>query len=467
MIYLSEEAKELARRFHETYLALSWGEEGWNVTPPMLGQSVRLLFDFPITDSRASHLLRVLRAASPENLELDATRCRNLFHFLDSLRRAQLDEANEGGQGVVVASQQPLIQTISTRLRQVRKLGEPPYLKLVADAGRAAPDLHAISKARDQYLAALRKIEAQCADLGYSPAAEPERYPTETERFGPCQTVVPVRDFLGGPLAQWVSQLGRSEAATKTITKGKAWKRLVLAFREFHEASGLLEFVPEDIEGGADNPAWHAAKGDLGLALRILMTFLTLITAPSCVVKKTQPATHSDANSPLLEATGEEQSRKSAALSGPCVTIRRSGKTGSPLSIEVNGVELPRRAITVMKVLIACCVLDKKRKKSDSFKSEALKRLVLSEAEFPETQKDHPKFLHNWEKQVDSACKIQLQFEKGRQRFTLGRVVFKTDLSAKVLASALDRLKREHPHGGSKKKPVTAHPVPASVVRSS
>jgi len=476
---LSPALRRTARRFHKAFLEVLAAEEGEFPQPALVTLEVRLIFHGPVRGSRAAELIQMIGAATEGNFAADAARSRWLLQLLKSLRK----EADKGKAAAVDGATKPLwdelLQRVQAAELKEEALGEPPYLKHDATAMGGIPDFKTIWRDRERYTDRLTELENEgmalrkefCrlkpvapGGIGVVRKLAPRHIPldqTETE------AVVSVTDFLGGPLAERVSIIGRSASRTEHFSLEPRWRDLALAYCELHCASNLLDFVllgnGDGEECSFESKARRTMARAQGHLLKFLKAACEIDSSPALAepVSKAQATAvekpHVEPTSKAPEARVRMRKIKPFAETKPgpkIVKIERTQLTGSPLKILVDEVPVRSNAVPTIKVLLATCILIKKHPHDQFLKTEELKRLVLTkdELEDPSTKRI-PQLRGNWKRSLQSPHGIHLEFKEHSDRFRLRNAKFHTSLSTRVIEAALTRFKSENPIQRGKRKP--------------
>ncbi len=488
---VTRKMRESARIFHETLVKIESPEEGEFPQPAITTLMVRLIFHSPLEGGRAVELIQMIGAASEEHFAADAVRYNRLFNLVESLREKSDKEENAASTTSSKRAWDKLLSRVFQLQLQLDDLGEPPYGNSENDGAEGLPDFMSIWRERERYttqLAGFEKVsrgvrtelnQLKAIQSGVaSGIGRPAPSPVEPSRK---EVTVSVHDLLGGPLAGWVSQIGRSVSGTKCLNMEPRWRTLAIVYRELHLKSGLLDYELLGIEGGEENPFWDEARALLSQAQHHLLDFLKAACEfdnPPALAEPVSKADATEAKEPpanppiqrhvvvLVKAAHESDGNAAPATPVPKarearagkrktkkrgagkpdwknVSIDYMGKIGTPLNVSVKEVPLRGNAAALKKVLLAACSLHKKNPNAGFWKTEDLRRLALTEEEF-EKVKDRPRELDNWRRSLKDAHDIHLEFKDRKHRFRLLNVKFNTSLTTAVIEAALTKFKEEH-----------------------
>lgn len=452
---LTPELRKIAQSFHEADKEIRATKEGEPAEPPIASLMMRLIFQEPVEGSRVSELIKMIQAASVKNITADADRALDLYWFLDELEKGagKNQTASAGTPGEL--QWDDLQQRIQATKLRVRNLGAPTYRDNDAGIVGGLPDFRAIWGQRERYMALLAELEKE----GRAMRDESEQL-TRTTDHGPkppcgtaclliaqsrAEVTVSVGDLLGGPLAGWVSQIGRSVSSTVSLDMDPRWRDLALAYRELHLESGLLDFVPLEIEGGAEAPLWNNARTFLKHAQHHLLEFLEAAcefdappALPNQMSQAKEPRVIKEKAKPAV-STNELPARK-------MVCVQRTGAEGSALKVQVDGVEVGEEAPTTKKVLLAACILHLRSGNYDWWETKDLMALALTVCELKKQGKDRAKDLGNWQGALlASSHRLILEKQQAGRRFRFSGIEFQTSLKEPEIMSALQRFSEKHP----------------------
>lgn len=452
---LTPEMRKIAQNFHESAIKVWAAELGEFEEPPVASLMVRLIFQEPVEGSRASELVKMIQAASVLNIAADTERAVNLYWCLDALEKDALHNQSASAGTPTGLSWSDLQQRIQAAKLRVLNLGAPTYRATDAGIVGGLPDFRAIWGQREQYTTRLAELETE----GWALRDESDNLTRTTDDSPqpPCKTaclhivqsraeiIVSVGDLLGGPLAGWVSQIGRSVSATVSLNMDPRWRDLTLAYLELHLESGLLDFMPLEIEGGAEAPLWNNARLLLSQAQQLLLQFLKGAcefdappALPNQMSQAKEPRAKMEKAKPAA-STNEKPARK-------MVCVQRTGAEGSALKVQVDGVEVGDEAATTKKVLLAACILHLRSRNYDWWETKDLMALVLTAGELTKQMKDRAKDLGNWQGTLlASSHRLSLEKQQGGRRFRLSGIEFQTSLKEPEIMSELQRFSEKHP----------------------
>lgn len=494
--------RESAKLFHDAFVKVCVSQEG-SPFPPITTLTVRLTFAGPLQGSRAEELIRMIGAASEKNIEADALRTSRLHRRLEDLTAQAVEKQVLAPKGPEQLKWNALVDRINGATRSVDELGEPPYRNLENTSADSLPDFKTIWRERKRYTDRLPEFErvdrwlrAEFERLDEEKPAPPrftgKLPPLEIESAG-REVEISAHDLLGGPLSGWVCQIGDSASHTESLSKEPRWRELALAYCELHLKSGLLDYAPVGIEGGWENPFWDAARELLSQAQQHLLKFLKAaceVDSPPAAAEPVSKAETTEVKEPVAnppiqrhlvvlvkavhepdgtappatpapkvrEARARKRKAKARVTGKPDrkkVTIAYRGKTGTPLNVLVDDVQVRSNAVPTIKGLLAACILRKKHPRDQFLKTVDLKRLVLSGPEFEASSKEkaYPQLLDNLTRSLNHPHKIRLDFDQTKLRYRLPNVTFKTSLSTRVIEAALTKFKSENPIQRGKRKP--------------
>lgn len=449
---ITPELRLSAQGFHDAMLRIHT-REGGESPPPTIGSlDVRLKFQILLDGSRAAELVQMIGAASDGNLAADAERFNRLVWRLESLREQADNHENAASTTSSKRVCDKLLARIYQAQLQLDDLGEPPYRHSENDGTDELPDFMSIWRERERYITELAELEkvsrALRIDLN---ELEPKRpgapraiqglapLPTESSRN---EVTVSVDDLLGGPLAGWVSEIGRSVSHTECLSMGLRWRKLADVYRELHLKSGLIDFEPIGIDGGWKNPLWGAARALLSQAQQHLLEFLKAARqadSPSSVNERVAKSEESRVSVPETKPPDEEKSDLKK------VSVVRVGKCGSELEVLVGGKPLGNRTTTSKKVLLAACVLQFGPAIDGWWKTSRLMKLVLNKKEHGDLGERSAVLLNRWKGSLRLATAIDLETNESGRSFRLTGVEFDTRLSRRVIEAALSRFSEKCP----------------------
>ncbi len=492
---LTPALRRSAQRFHNAYLGVQAEDEGEFAQPLNKPLKVRLIYHGPLHGTRTAELIQMIGAASAANLMADDKRSRRLFQRLKSLREEVVKVKERQIEGAGNPQWDELLQRTQAAQLKDEALGGPPYINYDPTVTGGIPDFMAIWRERVRYTDRLTELETEHASLREA-FVRLKREPSGG--IGAISCLVPppvaidqtnvevdvgVGDFLGGPLAAQVSLFGRSVGRTESVSLAPRWRELALTYCELHYDSNLLDFVLVGNGDGWECSCESDARRTLARAQGHLLKFLKAACNPPVMAESTSTAEPTKVEQPVDQppvqhhvevlANVVPEAESTAAVSKTkntraktlkvkppiaeksalkIVRVERTGKSGSPLRLVVDGVPLHRNAVAAEKALLAACILSKKHTRVKLLKTEDLKQLVLTDQELKDLNlKGFPQTRDNLKRSL-SAQGIILDFQDGTQRFRLLNAKFQTSLSVQVIKAALDRLKAEKPIQRAKKK---------------
>lgn len=497
---LTPELRATAKCFHEILLRICAPEAEEFPQPPIENLTVRLKFIGPLERTNAADLVRAIGSASNANLAADANHFNRLYHHFESLREQADAKENAASSTSSKRTVAKLLARIYQAQLQLDALGDPPYISSNSDGADELPDFTSIWRARERYTMQLSELEQIRGAIGSDLIQlEPKRRgalrvpnglaPLPVELSG-NEVDVSVEDLLGGPLAAWVSEIGRSASHTEILDMQPRWLDLTVVYCELHLKSGLMDFEPIGVDGGQENPFWDEARSLLSQAQRHLLDFLRAacdFDRPPVVAEPVSNAEATEVKEPpenppiqrhlvvLVKAPGESdripapptpaakvkearagRRKAKARVAGKPdwkkVRIDYMGKTGTPLNVSVDEVPLRGNAVAAKKVLLAACILRKNNPAAGFLKTEDLRRLALTPTEF-EKVKSRPRELDNWRRSLKDAHEINLEFKDRKHRFRLLNVKFHTSLTTAVIEAALTKFTKEHSIEPNQTKP--------------
>lgn len=480
-----------AQEFHAALLRIHTCEGGESPPPTIGSLDVRLKFQILLNGSRAAELVQMIGAASDGNLAADAERFNRLVLRFESLR----EQADTHENSASTTSSKRICDKLLARIYQAQlqldDLGEPPYRSSGKDGADELPDFMSIWRERERYTTQLAQLEKVSSELGIHVnelGPKPPGVVRAPRGLAPLpiesssnEVTVSVDDLLGGPLAGWVSKIGRSVSHTEILNMKPRWRDLGVAYCELHLKSGLMDFEVLGIEDGEENPFWDEARDLLSQAQRHLLDFLKAACEfdnPPALAEPVSKADATEAKEPpanppiqrhvvvLVKAAHESDGNAAPATPVPKarearagkrkakkrvagkpdwknVRIDYMGKIGTPLNVSVDEVSVRGNAVAIKKVLLAACILHKKNPNAGFRKTEDLRRLALTEEEF-EKVKDRPRELDNWRRSLKDAHDIHLEFKDRKHRFRLLNVKFNTSLTTAVIEAGLTQFTKEH-----------------------